>query len=167
MLTFKEIAKNFHNSFEIAQRDNGEEFSHLSNNAPEWMKNAVRSVHGNQLPNDYIYSMCHDVTLIIADDYDQYDDWDEMCDNGIDSEIADGQVPVYNADRVKWLASNLYNAEYVDEAQEELGFEKFNTFEAIGMGMYYQARELVGCIGQAIQDEFEAEQFKTECTLSL
>jgi hypothetical protein len=74
------------------------------------------------------------------------------------SEIADGLVDIYNNDRLQWLASSLYRAQYCDDAQSEgLVSEDADMFDRIGMGQYQEYSEILYALTRALLDVF-AEQ---------
>lgn len=52
-------------------------------------------------------------------------------------ELADAKVDIYNGDLLKWVADDLNNSMYVDEAIEEYGWsDERGLFGALQMGQY-------------------------------
>lgn len=54
-------------AFEIRARENGETFTCLKDDAPEWVRDAVMEAHDDALPNDWIYAVCRDMSEALAE----------------------------------------------------------------------------------------------------
>ena len=132
-------------AFETRERDNGDKFVCLTDGSPEWMKDIVRECHGGMLPDDTKYGMIQECADGLAD----YDSMDS--DNAF--EIADGLVDVYNADRSRWLASNVCRAAYIDDAQDDgLLAEDADTFTRLGVGQFMEYQEILYTLIQALEE---------------
>lgn len=125
-------AKALATAFEQRHRDNGESFWCLADESPEWMAAAVHSAHDDRLPNDIDYSACSEVADAIVEALEGDEDLDDAR-----SERIDGLVPVYNNERLTWLASHLDRPGYCDEACAEFGLaQDADLMSRIGSGMY-------------------------------
>lgn len=151
-------AKAFADAFESRQRDDGAPFLCLADNAPDWMRDAVREAHDGELPNDYAYDMARDAVEFIAEALEG-DDGREFIDDSADAahDFAEAAVSVYNADAVRWLADNLSRADYVARAVEEFGAsldaDEFGAgiFGMLRAGMVAQALDAFAAIASAIE----------------
>lgn len=100
----------------------GEPYTFLRTGSPQWMADAVRAAHvacdgteSCRLPCDWVYS----VAAAAAD----YASGFESAENAADDSaaFADGQVDVYTADALTWLAASAWNRALADEAVAEYG----------------------------------------------
>lgn len=136
MSTLSELARQLSESFERRARDNGEKFYTLRDGSPQWMTDAVHAAHGDMLPDDWRY----EAIALAADTLAQAED-DDLDDLG--HEWADGAVDTYNADRLRWVASNLNRPYYVDDAREEGLIEPgADLLTQLGVGQYQELREV-------------------------
>lgn len=139
-------------SFETRRRDSGEDFTVCKDDAPEWVRDAVRSAHGDMLPEDTKYSMiCESAGKLT-----EYADDDSTVDSLRDQigEMADSMVDIYSADRVRWLASDFRRAFYIDDAREEgLIGPDTSTLDQIGIGQFQEYYEILGHLLSAIENQ--------------
>jgi len=155
MSNLTQTARALADAFEIKTRDNGETFYCLKDGRPDWMQDALRAAHdgGDMMPNDWSYSLAHDMAQHIAESL-EYDAGEDRAD--IIWQGADSLVPAYNGPRLDWLSSHLSRLAFVEEAIEDAGGalpKDGGLMAAIGWGM---ARELE-MIGNALWDAIEAE----------
>jgi len=73
--------------------------------APEWVRDVIYSVHGNSFPDDWTYKAIKEATSAIAED-------------GEDAEI---EADVYTSDLLEWLTNASGAVDYCDEATSEYG----------------------------------------------
>lgn len=157
-MNIENIAEQFAGFFETRERDNGEEFVTLKDDAPEWATDIVREAHGGMMPDDTRYKMIREC----ADDLTGRDpeNWEEET-----HEIADNLVSVYNGDRLNWIFSHLNRAEYVDRARDEgLMSSENDLFEQFGIGQYCEYLEILDVLIRRLQEraeELEAEEENT------
>jgi hypothetical protein len=144
----QKLAKELGDAFVQDKRNDGTMFYHLKDGSPQWMTDAIHKAHDELMPDDWIYEQCYHLADSIAQS--DPDKWDDYI-----SEWADSLVDVYNADRTKWLASNLYYGAYVDEAVEELGHSDQGIFGDIGIGQYRMTEQIAYALIQGIRDEAE------------
>jgi len=124
------MTRNITRFFERKHRDNGEAFYCLTDNAPDWLTDAVREAHDDEFPNDWRYNICHSIISDLDDATAPTDD-DDM------HESADTLVDIYNSDRLTWLHDSLGRIAYCDEAQSDgLTAEPADVFGIIGAGQY-------------------------------
>jgi hypothetical protein len=160
MTNLTQTARALADAFERKTRDNGESFYCLKDGAPDWMQDALHAAHdgGDMMPNDWSYSLAHDMAHHIAEAL-EYDAAQDAFD--IIAEGADSLVPAYNGPRIYWLASHLSRLAFVEEALSDAGGalpKDGGLMAAIGWGMNY---ELL-MIGRALFDAIEGEADEDE-----
>lgn len=84
---------------------------YLKDNAPNWLREAVREAHDNLLPDDYIYEWCFDACFV-------YDDYEGNTQRALDNI----EPQTYNYELLEWLSSHTDRVYLVDEALQEFGF---------------------------------------------
>lgn len=109
------------------------------NACPEWVKGLCHDAHtdedgGSMSPDDWRYELLVEALDILADADGDEDAARERAD--------EAEAPVYNADRLRWLASHLWRASYCDEACEEFGSKESNTLDRIAYGYLYEFRRV-------------------------
>jgi hypothetical protein len=82
--------------FVTGKRDNGESFTTLRDDRPEWLQDAVREAHAGDFPNDWIYSECRAACEAI--------DAGDLSDDDNLHEHADSRVDVYTRHLYQWAA---------------------------------------------------------------
>ncbi len=102
----------FSKAFTTRKRDDGDQFTTLDNDAPDWMTDVVREAHGDMLPDDWRYKMISECADALAER--DPSDWQEE-----DFEICDGLVDVYHSELLDWLSSHNGRSAFIDEAREE------------------------------------------------
>jgi hypothetical protein len=133
-------------------QSDSEPFVTLSDDCPEWFHQAVMEAHGVELPNDWVYAMCRAIVAELEGfdaDADVYD---------VANDVADALLPIYNADRVAWLAENIGRSSWGDDAKS-LGLtqEPSDIFGDLGTGIYCQLRFITETLFAAIQENAEAQ----------
>jgi len=155
---FAKVMKELADAFVSDVRNDGKTFYKLSDDAPAWLQKdagsaVMREIHSvldDRLPSDWVY----EAVSSIADNFVSYDSQDEDSARESTHEIADGLVDVYNADRLRWLADHLLNADLVDEACKELGCDAdAGIVDRIGIGQYYAYERLAQAVIDAVRDE--------------
>lgn len=141
-------------SFVPASRDTGATFYHLLDGSPEWMTDAVRAAHNavDEMPDDEVYACAMNAAGWLASGNDP----ENAC------EFADGEVSVYNAARVAWLAAKpLIRGAFCDEAAENMGasfdgsaWDK-GIYAYIALGWYEWASAIYHAIHKACEDAAE------------
>jgi len=122
--------------FTTATRQDGSSYCYLNDSAPEQLKNAVRTAHGERFPDDFIYSTFLSLLERIGDyDIADRDQLDELR-----GEIVDGEVDVMTYDLTKWLNSDVRNVYYLTEALEE-GI--IDGFQALTLAQYKAIDEVM------------------------
>lgn len=84
----------FAKHFETKTRDNGDRFTSLKDDRPEWLQDAVYAAHQGTMPNDWIYAEC----LATAEAFDA----GELSDEDNVHEFADARVDVYTKALYQW-----------------------------------------------------------------
>lgn len=99
--------------FKVDYRTDGTRYWRLTDDAPDWMQEAVYAAHDDELPDDWRYAMCAGI-------------WSELqtYDGDLDDfvhEVADGLTPVYYYDVIQWLAGHNGRVYWLDEVLTTLG----------------------------------------------
>jgi len=125
--------------FNDQTRDGGKRFYSLRSGCPDDVSQLVQDCHDGELPNDWRY----DVIVSILHDLDgtQFDENAPMIDNA--SDIADGQVEVFNSDLATWLADQPARSDYIDQAREEFGGLEDCIWSQIKAGQYVAITQMV------------------------
>jgi hypothetical protein len=120
---------------------------------------ACHAALDDRFPDDWVYEQMSCIADNLCDrDVEDRDKADEAMD-----EIADSLVDVYNADRVKWLASHLDNAALCDDAAKEFGWEQDRgIFGLIGMGQYLAIERIGNALIECVQTEAEDREHSSE-----
>ena len=130
--------------FETKTRDAGERFVTLTDDAPEWLQEAVRLAHHDTMPHDWVYAECEAA-------YDAYQDQEGRPD---DHEHTDGRVDVYTKELYAWAAdmclTDLYSE--AESRANELGTKCEDTSQRLA-SIQYCAIELIATV---IFDAIEA-----------
>lgn len=116
----------------------------LTDDAPEWLTDAVREAHDGELPDDWRYETCRR----ICSELDERETFDVDESN----EIADTVTDIYNADLLRWLGGYLTRAEYCDRAAAEYGAPSDCLFTQIRTGQYLCIEEMVRVLIEAVAE---------------
>lgn len=130
----------FSQAFTTRKRDDGDQFTTLRDDAPDWMSDVVREAHGDMMPDDWRYKMISEC----ADALTGYDpsDWQDS-----DFEICDGLVDVMNGELLDWLSSHGARPVYIDEAREEgLIADDTDEMNRIQIGQFMEYREVLNAL---------------------
>jgi hypothetical protein len=138
-------------AFETRTRDNGDTFRCLKDDAPEWMTDVCHAGHGDMMPDDWRYRMIEAACDAIAEGADD------------SHEAADSFVPIYNGDRLEWLASNLTRTGYCDDAANEgLVAADATILDRIAAGIYAEFQEAFAAVLEALEGEAETRDDDSE-----
>lgn len=92
---------------QIRRADTAEPIIVLTDDAPEWLRDAVYVCHEGMLPDDWTYATCAAIVDALTEWADDTTDADE---------IADALTEIYTAPLMTWAADNLG---WVDDALAE------------------------------------------------
>lgn len=107
----------------------------LADSAPQWLRDAVRSAHGDQLPDEWVYATCAETAAAGATGVDFGDEVQFF-------EFVAGLVPLYTAELIRWYADRPSRLGYADEALDNAVFGKADDLLAFGFRL---AAEYVVC----------------------
>ena len=148
---FQRIMGEFADAFVTDTRNDGQSFHKLADASPRWMTDAIHAAHdaiGGRLPNDWTYAAC----ATIAEQFSSATDAESARGDAL-TEICDGLVDIYNADRLRWLADHLDNAGLCDEAREEREVpEDADMFDRIAAGQMLAYERIAHAIVTAIDE---------------
>lgn len=123
--------------FTTSIRDNGDQFTKLTESAPDWVKDAVREAHGDKVPDDYIYEWCSKA-FIAYDDYN----------GNTDAAISDIEPDCYYYELGKWFTSDMERAGLVDEILQETDVK--DVYAAIGMAQVREKESVYNVVFSAM-----------------
>lgn len=142
--TVAERAAYYASFFEVKERDNGEQFYCLKNDAPEELTEAVRQAHGDKFPDDFIYrTFAHALDAV-----DQYDN----LDSDTEQEIADSLVDVYTHDLTAWLHSRNDRVGYLTEVLEQPG-DFSGGFDLLATAQYLEIQEVCAAVWSLLESD--------------
>lgn len=115
-----EKAQKYLDKFSTSTRDDGSLCVHLKAGHGKKLHDAVYQAHGDKLRNDFIYStfegLLNKITEYEIEDMDKLED--------LRSEIVESQCDIYTHDQLKWLASDVRNLDYLEEAITSRSYSK-------------------------------------------
>lgn len=129
----------YHQYFTQSKRYNGDVFYKLTDNAPEWLSDAIRDAHAGMMPDDYTYEWAYDAACA-------YDDLDGDMDNAISDLEAE---PYYKA-LAAWFSSHIERGRLVDEALQELRPD--SVYDVISIAQIREKERVYQVIFEAIQE---------------
>lgn len=132
--------KSYSDYFTAGTRADGSQFMKLVQDAPEELKEFIRSVHQdwNCLPNDWIYDKIHDAMCLYDDGYDLED-----CEPDLDC---------YNSELIKWL-ENTYADAFCDQVIAE--YQPKTLFDIIRLAQHTAASEIISKTYQFISNNYK------------
>lgn len=137
-------------AFETRTREDGSAFYCLKNDAPEWVRDAVREAHGGAWPNDWIYQHC----AYAADALAELDDSDDPEDFGGD--FASQNVEPYTHCLTRWLADVPGAIEACDDAAADgLTLGDGGIVDDLQAGQYMMLREIYATLAHACEEAQE------------
>jgi len=124
---------------QVKQREDGTEFTTMTDDAPEWFRDMVHEAHFDLMPNDWSYRIISDAVGAIAEGVER----DDFTDTGI---------PVYTSDHLQWLSSSLSRMAFCDDALEQFGAPK-DTDMLILWGMVAEYGMVYDVVKDAINEQ--------------
>ena len=140
-------------SFETRERQSGGTFHALKDNAPEWVRDAVKEAHQDRFPCDWIYQQCDTIAGEIRQEIFHGDN--DPHDIGDYIEI---EADIYTASLTAWLADHLDNLNYCNEWAQEFSTGKVELVAMISGGQWLAKREIADAIIQAYREQLEANE---------
>lgn len=121
MQRFQVNALNFARAFSEQTRDDSSHFFILPESASEWMRDALRSAHDEELPNDWRFGMVRSIAYAIAEC--------ESIENAREDamEIADRLADIYTGRLLNWYAEMPSRLDYCDQYRETFGADAADT----------------------------------------
>lgn len=107
-MTFQTRALDLARAFSEGIRSDGSSFVMLADSASEWMHDAVRHAHHEELPNDWRFAICRELAHALA----EHESADTARDAALD--IASDATMVYHRDILRWYADLPSRLDYAD-----------------------------------------------------
>lgn len=125
--------------FEVRERASGESFVTLTDDAPDWLRDAVYEAHDDEMPNDWRYQVCADIfeSLDLEPEGDAF-------------ELADVLADVYTGDLFSWYGDHLARQGYADVVMERGGLS--TVFEVLRQGQVEAIAGMVEVLQAAVRD---------------
>lgn len=143
------MSTNFASHFVTKTRESGKSHAYvtLTDDAPEWLKNAVSEAHQGTLPNDWICAECF--AAVEAVDSGALDVEDED-DDDVHS-YADSQVDVYTQELFQWAADFCLTDTFAAAKQEahDMGMRDGDLEKQIAVVQYAAIRHIADTMKQA------------------
>jgi hypothetical protein len=114
MASLLSLASELASSIQWEERADRSKFLALPSSAPDWMREALRSAHDEELPNDWRYELALRSALALKEEPEAH-----LSD--LASQVAEDISTVYTGELLSWYAEIPSRLSYADEAREELG----------------------------------------------
>jgi len=139
--------------FTTGTRDNGETFTTLTDDRPEWLQDAIREAHVSDLPNDWIYAECSAACDAIDDE--------SLTDEDSIHEYADGRVDIYTKDLARWYADMCLSDTF---ASAESDAEDIGPSDDMSIDAQLRRLQYFACarIARTMLDAFNASKDEEE-----
>lgn len=121
MQRFQVNALNFARAFSEQTRSDSSHFFMLPESAPEWMIEAVRSAHDEELPNDWRFAMVRSIAYSIA----ECESIDNAREDAMD--LADNLATAYTGQLLNWYAEMPARLDYCDQYRQAFGADAADT----------------------------------------
>jgi hypothetical protein len=167
---FQIVASELAAALVTKDRSDGEKFVTLSDDAADWMTEAIHCAHvaiDDRLPDDWIYASCKRV----ADELSEIDEPDD----DTTYEIADRLTDTATHTLLTWLASHVLNADVVDQANIDYGtfdmlrdrdrrgkVENPTLVQMLQCGQLEMLRAITAALIEEIQSAVKARESETE-----
>lgn len=125
-------ASELYNKMEIKERTNGTKFYYFKE-SNEKIQEFVRNIHGESMPDDFIYEQIHNALGFISE-LEKADD-DEFYDR-----LLDVEADCYTSDLTAWLNSSVSRVYYLTEAISEFG--STDGFDLLANAQLIEIREI-------------------------
>lgn len=143
-MKIKNLAEQLSNAFETRARTTGEEFVCLKDGSPDWMRDVIRSAHGDAMPNDTIYEFCRRAAEAIAESEEDPSD-----------AIAEIEADVYTSRLTSWLNASPSHVDYLTQAMVQTEYR--DGFALLSYAQYLHIQEVGGYLLAALE-EIETEE---------
>jgi len=141
--SIQEKAQELYDALEVRKRPDGKKYYCLKNDSPLWMSDLIRQVHGDRLPDDYVYETIAETAAILADadpDADVDELWEALAE-GVEADL-------YTKELTDWLGDSIYNITYLNQVlEDDLGIK--DGFQLLAYAQYLFKQE----IARAVLDE--------------
>lgn len=136
--TLEQLAAQANLCLTRSKRDDGTEYVHRKDDAPEWVGELCLAAHGDMMPDDWRYEFIEDALSAI--------------ENGDDEPTDIDSAYPYTADRTAWLASHLSRPGFCDEEAEEYSMEGTGVLSLIALGMGREMRETIDLVKTFLEE---------------
>jgi len=151
-------------SFERSSRSDGSQFWTLSADSPEWMTEAVRAAHDEELPNDSRYELIRDCLQALSDDGVQSLE-DALNDS---TELSVDLVPTFTGELLQWFSEMPRRLGDCDEALHQERVSELSSYEILSEGFRLAAEEVISSLADSLEDAADSLfDPDTDCALLL
>lgn len=163
-MTNNDVATQLDQAFEVAERDDGSDFTRLKDGSPEWMKDLVYQVHKDLqmgLPDDYVYHWVAMTASIASDEHD----CDEMFWENpqcFTVDLADGMLSIGSNELERWMSSHPSRPNYVNQYGAPNPDETFDVHVSMRQGQFYEILAVVQSTLRGIMEQTEEQNDEDE-----
>ena len=164
------VAKTFADAFERKTRHNGEAFTSIKDDAPEWVSDAVREAHyiGDDLrfPDDWIYRQCESFADAIYIQVTQCG-----CDHDEVLIELNCEADANTFDLLQWFSSDIRNVELFDKYNSRISHNPYadgrTGMLAVVAGVQVEMKQNIAGImafayGDAVAEEMDEVTYLEE-----
>ena len=139
----RKLAQKMADSFKWDKRNDGTGFYHMDQATQTvWMREVIRDVHGDKLPDDTVYDFIYQTVNAICDSSES-DDLYEV--------ISEIEPDIYTHDLTKWLHQRPDHVYYLTQATEEFG-PIDDGFRLLAIAQQLQIHEVGHAVIQALEE---------------
>ena len=151
-------------SFERSSHASGSEFWELSSGSPQWMTDAVREAHDEELPNDSRYELIRDCLQALSDD--GVESQEEALEASL--ELSRDLVPVSTGELLQWFSEMPRRLGDCDEVLYQGRVSELTSYEILSKGFRLAAEEVISSLADSLEDASDSLfDPDTDCQLLL
>lgn len=135
-------------SFKESTRSDGSKHLILSAGSPDWMTEAVREAHDEELPNDSRYQLIRDCLQALSDD------GVESLEEALEAsyELSKDLVPVFTGELLQWFSQMPRRLGDCDEALNRERVSELTSYEILSQGFRLAAEEVISSLADSLED---------------
>lgn len=154
------IAGKLADMFTTRTRTDGSRFWLLVDGAPDMLRDTVRDLHGDHMPNDTVHELCADVWTAVCEHAEHgADPTDPATGETIADQLAGGAW-CYYSDRSRWFDGDPMARDACEEWREDYGGSG-SVDDMIGGGLYVRLYGIAAALGdtyaELVADDTDGE----------
>lgn len=148
MTRFSSALNQFLLSFETCSRDDGSEFLKLSSVSPEWMTEAVKAAHDDELPNESRYELIRDCLQALSDD--GVESQGEALESSL--ELSIDLLPTHTSELLRWFSDMPRRLGDCDEALNQGRVLELTSYRILCEGFKLAAQNVISSLADSLED---------------